>query len=381
MSGRPALVVFLGGFGTSPVEHLVDDARTAASLDAIDAWLATGIGLAVLATDQSPSHMREASSAHPEGTRRMSGALTLDVDDGPFHFGHRLSEVIRKNKFDSVVYIGGGSVPLFTTDDFRQVASRLDEGLAVTNNLFSSDLIAFPVTTEGLPVVERVARDNSLARALHDAGAAAFEALPRTVATQFDIDTPVDVAILRLTSQGGPRLARYLAEQKIDVSRYEAVLPLFLDQTKQIVVAGRVGSHAWSYLERQTACRVRVFAEERGMEADGRADSGAAGSLLGYYLDEVGVDRFFQTLAELGDAAFIDTRVLLAHEHINASREYRFLSDLGTPDDIRDPFLRDFTRAALEAPIPVLLGGHSLMSGGLMALNEHAWSLRDAGKL
>jgi len=43
----------------------------------------------------------------------------------------------------------------------------------------------------------------------------------------------------------------------------------------------------------------------------------------------------------------------------------------------RDPFLRDFTRAALEAPIPVLLGGHSLMSGGLMALNEYAWKQRD----
>ena len=43
------------------------------------------------------------------------------------------------------------------------------------------------------------------------------------------------------------------------------------------------------------------------------------------------------------------------------------------------PFLRDFTRAAVEAPIPVLLGGHSLMSGGLMALNEFAWAERDAG--
>ncbi len=79
------------------------------------------------------------------------------------------------------------------------------------------------------------------------------------------------------------------------------------------------------------------------------------------------------SLAELGDAAFIDTRVLLAHFRIEAARADRFLSDLGRWQEVSEPFLRDLTRAALQAPIPVLLGGHSLMSGGLMALNEFAW--------
>jgi len=31
--------------------------------------------------------------------------------------------------------------------------------------------------------------------------------------------------------------------------------------------------------------------------------------------------------------------------------------------------------------IPVLLGGHSLMSGGLMLLNEFAWQESEAGEL
>ena len=117
------------------------------------------------------------------------------------------------------------------------------------------------------------------------------------------------------------------------------------------------------------------------MEADGRAESGEARSLLAYHLEAVGLERFFETLAELGDAAFIDTRVLLAHKQIDATREDRFLSDLGRWQEIREPFLREFTRAAVEASIPVLLGGHSLMSGGLMALNEFAWAERDAGRL
>jgi hypothetical protein len=138
-----------------------------------------------------------------------------------------------------------------------------------------------------------------------------------------------------------------------------------------------VGSHVWQHLERETACRVRLFAEERGMEADGRLDTPAARSLLAMYLAEVGSDRFFDALAELGNAAFIDTRVLLAHLAIAADRRDRFLSDLGRPDEIREPSLRRFTEAALAAPIPVLLGGHSLVAGGVMALADFAWREHD----
>jgi hypothetical protein len=270
--------------------------------------------------------------------------------------------------------MGGGSVPLFGADEFADVASRLATGGAVTNNAFSSDLVAFPVSERTLAIIEGVERDNGLARALKEDAGLDLQALDRTLATQFDIDTPTDLCVLALTGYGGPRLKACVRSLDLDLSRYRAVLPLFIDQTKQLLVAGRVGTHAWSYLERETACRVRLFAEERGMEADGRASDGSARSLLGYHLEAVGLERFFETLAELGDAAFIDTRVLLAHKRIDASREDRFLSDLGRWQDIREPFQRDFTRAALAAPVPVLLGGHSLMSGGLMALNEHAWS-------
>jgi hypothetical protein len=116
------------------------------------------------------------------------------------------------------------------------------------------------------------------------------------------------------------------------------------------------------------------------MDADGRAASGEARSLLGFYLEQVGPARFFATLAELGDAAIIDSRVLLAHLRIDAGREERFLSDLGRWPDIGEPALRELTRAAVEAPIPVLLGGHSLVSGGLMALNELAWRRAEQGQ-
>jgi hypothetical protein len=46
------------------------------------------------------------------------------------------------------------------------------------------------------------------------------------------------------------------------------------------------------------------------------------------------------------------------------SPEDRFASDLLLPDRILDPWLKALTRSALDAPIPILLGGHSLVGPG-----------------
>ncbi len=75
-------------------------------------------------------------------------------------------------------------------------------------------------------------------------------------------------------------------------------------------------------------------------------------------------------LARFGDAAIIDTRVLLAHR-LGADEagwpvaEDRFASDLLLPDAVSDPWLRELTASAAAAPIPVLLGGHSLVGPGV----------------
>ena len=53
--------------------------------------------------------------------------------------------------------------------------------------------------------------------------------------------------------------------------------------------------------------------------------------------------------------------------------EDRFASDLLLPDRVADPWLRALTRAAREAPIPIVLGGHTLIGPGLpLALRERA---------
>jgi hypothetical protein len=142
-------------------------------------------------------------------------------------------------------------------------------------------------------------------------------------------------------------------------------------------VAGRVGSSVWQYLESETACRIRMYSEERGMQAAGRDLNGEARSLLAFHAKSVGPTRFFSDLAEMVQAAFIDTRAIYSHLGLNPSRPDRFLSDAMQPDGIEDPWIREFTAAACEAPIPVVLGGSSLVTSGVQLLSEAAWRERD----
>lgn len=87
-------------------------------------------------------------------------------------------------------------------------------------------------------------------------------------------------------------------------------------------------------------------------------------------LDRDGPSALGPILARLGDAAVVDTRVLLAHrlgadERAWPPLEDRLASDLGMANGVRDPWLRALTESAATATIPVLLGAHSLLGPGL----------------
>jgi hypothetical protein len=357
----------LGGLSGSPLEEMVAAARRAATLDSLERALSTGaFASAILVADSQ------------EGLADLPSGVVVDVDAGSFHFGRRLAWVIDRYGLEKPLYFSGGSLSLLAAQEFVGIAQELGrgDGLVITNNLYSADLVAFS-PGEALKKIKLPDSDNPLARLLAEQAGLSPRPLPRSVSSQFDIDSPSDLAILTLVGGAGPRLQRLLDGWRLDVAPYRGVLAYFTESTAQVLVAGRVGSQVWQYLERETACRVRFFAEERGMQAEGRLQGGQVRSLLGFYLAEVGVERFFATLAELADAAFLDSRVLLAHRGIEASRADRFLSDVGQHEAIEEPFLRELTQTALDAPIAVVLGGHSLVSGGLMALVEYAWQEHD----
>jgi hypothetical protein len=62
--------------------------------------------------------------------------------------------------------------------------------------------------------------------------------------------------------------------------------------------------------------------------------------------------------------------VLLAHRLGADERRWpvaegRYASDLLLHERVADPWLRALTRSALEAPVPIALGGHTLVGPGI----------------
>lgn len=352
--------------GSEP-ERMVSLARQAITLDLVERALTVPTLDPVVVATNSVDLVR----------RLTDYAVIVDLDPPgePFHFGRRLIELLSRYRFERCFYLGGGAGPLLSASEMARIADAVlaADGLLVTNNFYSSDFVAFSPTSV-LDGREPPANDNELAWLLGEEAGLSTRELPRTGATQFDVDTPTDLFALAVHPGTGPHTRACLNRLALDLSPLDRALSLLLDRNATILVAGRVSSATWSYLERETACSTRVLSEERGMRASGRQARGEVRSLLGYYLDAVGLDRFFPTLATLGQAIFLDNRVLLAHRGLWPSAADRFYSDLRQPAEVRDPFIKALTEAAMAAPVPVIMGGHSLVSGGMYALVEAAWA-------
>ena len=359
----PTLILLHGNAGEGAAERLVARAQLASAARAARAARAGGFARVVLATDDQTA------------TPPKDGAYEVDLDAPgvAFSLRERLCELVEHSHSGDIAVMGAGALPLLEAEDFAGVIEGLDRGrsVVVTNNRYSSDITAWtpPVAIERVGAFDR---DNALARRLRDDAGCEVVTLPRSLRTVFDLDTPADLAVLAL-SEATP--APLPPPETLPLAPYRGVMPLLCDPDAEIVLAGRVGSATWQHLERETACRVRLYSEERGLAS--APPSHVPRSLLGRLLDEVGPQRFAAELASLGDAVVLDTRVLLAHAGSAATREDRFQSDLLSPDRICDPWLRDLTAALAAASVPVLLGGHSLVSGGLMALADQAWLEND----
>jgi len=363
---RPVLIILHGGTGTGSAERMLAKARIAAARGTAASAIAAGFEAVIIATDD------------PAAFEPCPPHVLLDVDSPgePFDFDSRLRGLVSRYGLQRPAVMGSGAVPLLGIEEFQFIVEQLDarDPRFVTNNFFSADITAW-TPGEAIQRVANVARDNILPRRLRDDGGLASVILPRTTATQFDLDTPSDLAVLALTPGLQSELAEAATAAAETADRYRAFLPLLCDRTAQIVVAGRVGAMTWQYLERETACRVRMFSEERGLAT--AVPAYRAHSVLGFLLEELGIQRFFERMALLGDALVLDTRVIEAHLGLEPAREDRFQSDLLNYEAIEDDFLKRFTEGAAKAPIPVLLGGHSLVAGGLMAINDVAWQEND----
>lgn len=317
-----------------------------------------------------------------------------------FHWGRWFSDGARSalrraeeegRAVDTIGYVGGGALALLDDAALDDLLSPIP-GEVVANNRFSAD--AF-VVAGGLPeAIEALAScdsDNAAPRRLAEAGFA-WRDLGAARWARFDVDTTLDLALLRLAGRldgtrplpdpvrGFLEMARLPGGGALAVPHLERIGEVIRDREAELVVAGRIPGATTAELETETACRVRAFVEERGMRS---ARPGAAPrSLLAAFMARTSPAELIAELSGLGDAVVLDTRVLMAAHAGSAdastwpAEEERLASDFGDAGRIGTPWLRELTQAAAHAPVPVLCGGHALVSDGLRIIVAAAWQGR-----
>ena len=342
-----------------------------------------------------------------------AGAADVRVVAGPpdgLSFGARLRHLATEalgGGTGGLVVLGSGSLPLATARDrraFVAAAGRLVPA-ALANNAYSADIVAISGATllRKLRDLPDLPADNALPRWLAEVAGVPVSGLLRW-RLGIDLDSPLD---LLLTGRDADAACLRMTGLDIEavVGRLGRVRAILADRRAELVLAGRTSAGTLRALERGAACRVRALVEERGLRAastlalgvadrglgddagGGAADPGSVAasnedavaarrpprSTLGLLVDRDGPEALGGILAELGDGAVVDTRVLMAHrfgadEAAWPPAEDRFAADLLLPDRIADPWLRALITGLRDAPIPVLAGGHTLVGPGIRLL-------------
>jgi hypothetical protein len=339
----------------------------------------------------------ELSERLAERGARVAALPTARLPQGePFHWGRWYAAGARaalETAADegaaprALGYAGAGALALVDDaqlDDLRSAA----KGEVVGNNRYSAD--AFVVAGDvdrALDALEACASDNAAVRCLEAAGWTSrdFSGAPWS---RFDVDTPLDLALLRLATRlpGVRPIAAAVFDHlesaalpggsRLGVPNLAPLGDVIRDREAQLVLAGRVPASALAYLETESACRVRCFVEERGMRS---APDDVPRSLLADWAARLGPDDLVRELSGLGDAVILDTRVVMAGLAGSSDaaawppEEERFASDFLDAGPIATPWLAELTEAAASSPVPFLLGGHALVSDGLRILVDIAW--------
>lgn len=307
-------------------------------------------------------------------------------------FGERLRGIAGDVRAGAgLIVLGSGSIPLATDDDVALLVGVAGSGelRGLTNNRYSSDIVSVG-DARILTIVPDLPADNALPRWLETVVGLPMTELPDRGRLGMDIDSPLDLELLRRDPRCPPPLADLARSMAHRLGRageaLDALAALARDPRRELLVSGRLSAAALLQLEERTACRVRALVEERGLRASGGfpgdsapddgddrdddAPQGPPASLLGLLLDREGPKEIGTVVGRLADGAIIDTRVLMAHrrgadEAAWPSPEDRFASDLLLADRVRDVWLQQLTLHAWAHEVPIALGGHSLVGPGL----------------
>ncbi len=398
-------LVFEGGecSGSWP-EKLILDIRHETSLDQIEMLLATEeINSVTVITDYD--RLQEFVRAHREYRDKL---FLIDTrEQGPdhkskdfhnhnytrgddlteakgrlsktFHYGETLKRIINENKLEKVLICGGGATPLLSRAEISHICKRVieEDSLVYSNNPQSGDVVAF-TPASAVNLMEPPESDNALVMGLRYDVGLKFDLVPFSAGVLFDIDTPTEIFFLLNhpgTKKRVEKVLERLSQDEREIiergwNRFVKTKDVLSGHYEDVVLIGRVSGSIMAYINENIKVRLRVFSEERGMKAMGRVEAKEVKSILGYFIEEVGIDRFFDHLESLGRAVIMDSRVIFHHFGAGDITADRFYSDLYVPEKIQSDFVRAFTKRAAKAKVPVLLGGHSLVSGGMYSLVE-----------
>ncbi len=363
MGEKVNVVIFEGGKPESQVEKIMVQVRYAVLLDNINKMKQVKEIDKIFLSTNYRDLAREASS------RGVEVIETNSSDD--FHFGRMLQSIINDYALDNVFYVGGASVPLIQSEELSKICNILfsSSKVLLSNNSQSADLVAFRpahlINNINLPVM-----DNMLANVLRDEAGFQLELMPISLGISFDLDTPTDILVLAASSFVGEHTRETISNMDLDLNRLLQAKKVMAGYYEDIILMGRIGAPVIAHMNTSLKCRLRIFSEERGMKALGRLDMGEVEAMMGFFIEEVGIKKFFRYMEKVAACAFIDSRVLFAHYKLNLTETQRFYSDLGMYDKLQDSFAREFTYESVNSSIPVILGGHSLVSGGLWALTD-----------
>lgn len=307
------------------------------------------------------------------------------IQPGESSWGRALARLVAAERIRGLVVLGSGAGARLRLDDARHlvVMAASPGRRAATNNRYSSDVCALS-DSAALLDLPPLPGDNALPRWLEESAAFEVHELPGRARLAFDLDSPLDLAILAASDAAFPRPLRALArEHALTVPRLHDLRAVAANPRRELLVFGRCSSRTMAWLERNVPCRVRLLAEERGLRASTpvalAAQSNVPGrqrpprATLGRLLATRDPGALSETVGEFADGAVIDSRVLLAdrlgpEEEAWPTAKDRFASDLLRADAVKDPWLRAVTAAAAASAIPILLGGHTLVGPGVPLL-------------
>ncbi|MGZ4122857.1 MAG: hypothetical protein ACXVOI_06560, partial [Tumebacillaceae bacterium] len=352
--------------GTGIVQEMTT-VRRAVALDLLERLVAVPGVVPVLLSDDGPL-LKEA--------RKLG--CRVRVTEHTFDWLGEVQKAIRAEARDSqgrVLVMGGCAAPFLQESHLVELMSLpVESGMVWQNNRLSPDMVLF-APAQAVFQVQTCATDNEFGYALEQQAGLQVHYLPQELAYTFDVDTPLDALLAAMAPEAGDELKQAVGQIEHRVPLQEALEVLRRTDYPDVALLGRVHPVVAERFGQQAGIRLRLYSEERGMKALGRIERGEVRSLVAELAEAVGWRRFFALLGEQASCAFFDTRVVFAHRGSHLTEHDRFAADLMLAEEIADPWLREMVLAAREAPIPVVMGGQSLVSGGLQVLLRAARAL------